>query len=360
MKLDHQEKFESLNVLTYTTQAYGIDARRYYDPQQPRVSLQAFDEVAQSMFKRKNVKLFTHSPNGIQIAPYLYLTKDGAKIFPVIFDCKINPFTTHRLPNTVLNPLISKMAECFARYRLFDHPIENYKQFEHLADLCFSDFKVQANTRDFQRLLQQWNAKLDASSRRYDRFLDFIDSQTEKFEVHSVIVQRKTIGGRSPQFDEPGFIDMPEKEIVKELAKPLIELGWRKRKSNNVLGILSKWETDIFGVCSMRLIFFVKKEYSDWVDFRTSQLYQELHPFMMEDRVQKVAWGDIATMNAGLSPLFQGQETNYYDSNQLYTGTRLKTLKAHLVGTDYWLRIGGMDTSLQVERGRTEFYRSNY
>ena len=46
-------------------------------------------------------------------------------------------------------------------------------------------------------------------------------------------------------------------------------------------------------------------------------------------------------MNAGVAPMFQGQHLNYYDLNQSGIAPRLNRLKAHLYGTDYWMRVDG-------------------
>jgi hypothetical protein len=117
-----------------------------------------------------------------------------------------------------------------------------------------------------------------------------------------------------------------------------------------VLGILSKREIDIFGTETLRLIFFVEKESSDWQDFKESSLYTDLEPYFIDNAVDRVALGTIASMNAGVLPLYQSQEQNYYDLNQLYVGERLRVLKAQLIGSDFWARIDNHDPTVSIER----------
>lgn len=113
---------------------------------------------------------------------------------------------------------------------------------------------------------------------------------------------------------------------------------------------MSKRETDINGTQTLRLVFFVGKEFSDWYQFDQSEFYTELSPFLIEQGANRIAFCEIPSMNSGLQPLFQGQELNYYDFDQQFTGERLKILRAQLVGSDFWLRINGQNPTVKVER----------
>ncbi|ENV37626.1 hypothetical protein HWI77_04250 [Acinetobacter venetianus] len=55
-------------------------------------------------------------------------------------------------------------------------------------------------------------------------------------------------------------------------------------------------------------------------------------------------------MNTGILLLYQSQEHNYYDLNQLYVGERLKVLKAQLIGSDFWTRIDDHNPTVSIER----------
>ena len=54
-------------------------------------------------------------------------------------------------------------------------------------------------------------------------------------------------------------------------------------------------------------------------------------------------------MNAGVLPLYQSQEHNYYDLNHLHVGERLKVLKAQIVGSDFWIRIDDHNPTVRIE-----------
>ena len=146
-------------------------------------------------------------------------------------------------------------------------------------------------------------------------------------------------------------------EIVKEKCNEIIQDVWKKRVKNNVLGILSQEEIDIDQTCSIRLIFIVEKEFSDLVPFKDTPLYEMLEPHFIELNNDRIALGNIGTINSGIVPLFQGQEQNYYDLKQIHVGNRLNALKAQLVIPNYLFRIGDDSRSLNIEREQTQYNR---
>jgi hypothetical protein len=54
-------------------------------------------------------------------------------------------------------------------------------------------------------------------------------------------------------------------------------------------------------------------------------------------------------MNAGIAPMSQGQHLNYYNLNQSGIAPKLCRLKAHLYGTDYWMRVEGDKSTVRIE-----------
>lgn len=298
----------------------------------------------------KSIRLFSTQPTDVQFRPNLYLTKSGQLILPVIVDCARNPFIVGGVPNIKIHPMISVLAQTIWKHQLPHLPVNDHIQYESIIDYCLSDFKVSITTREFQTQLKSWNTKYTSLKTHYDRFLDLIASETDRFEVHSLAIQRKKVNGMSPQFGDEHFIDQLVKDILIDKAKPIINKVWQNRKNNDVLGILSKREIDIFGTETLRLIFFVEKESSDWQDFKASSLYEDLQPYFINNAVDCIALGAIPSMNAGVLPLYQFQEHNYYDLNQLYVGERLKVLKAQLVGSDFWIRIEDHNPTVSIER----------
>jgi hypothetical protein len=351
--LDNLETLSSLDFITSTTftNLFTHQPRYLQIPTENHGrSLDYHLKAAMKVQASKNLRLFTSQPTNVQFRPNLYLTKAGQEIFPVIVDCALNPFILGNIPNIKIHPIIAVFAQTIWKHQLPHIPVNDHIQYESIIDSCLSDFKVTITTRDFQTQLKSWNTKYTSLNMHHDRFLDLIASETDLFEVHSLVIQRKKVNGMSPQFGDEYFIDQLVKDILIDKAKPIINKVWQNRKNNDVLGILSKREIDIFGTETLRLIFFVEKESSDWQDFKESSLYIDLQPYFIDNAVDRVALGTIASMNAGVSSLYQSQEQNYYDLNQLYVGERLKVLKAQLIGSDFWARIDNHNPTVSIER----------
>lgn len=350
--LDNLETLSSLDFITTTTLTNMFTHQPRYlqiPTKNHGRSLDYHLKAAMKVQASKNLKLFTSQPTNVQFRPNLYLTKAGQEIFPVIVDCALNPFILGNVPNIKIHPILAVFAQTIWKHQLPHIPVNDHIQYESIIDYCLSDFKVTITTRDFQSQLKSWNTKYTNLKTQYDSFLDLIVSETDRFEVHSLTIQRKKVNGMSPQFGDEHF-DQLVKDILIDKAKPIIKKVWQNRKNNDVLGILSKREIDVFGTETLRLIFFVEKKSSDWQEFKASSLYEDLQPYLIDNPVDRVTLGVIPSMNAGVLPLYQSQEHNYYNLNQLYAEERLKVLKAQLVGSDFWIRINDHNPTVSIER----------
>lgn len=350
---DALETEESMKYVYQTTRAYASPTNTYLSfhtqPTQ-RASLDQYLQMAAATQTGKNLKLFTTRLTDFQFSPNLYLTKYGANYLPVIMDSAWNPLLLGKVKNATLHPAIVELAQTFHKHQIFSLAMYDHVQYDNQINRCLCDFKVSIMTEAFHKKYLSWITKFNSACVQYSKFFDFIAFKTDIFEVHSLLVQRRTMNGMMPQFGDVDFIDSTVEEILQDQAKPILDKVWRNRKKNNVLGILSKRETDINGTQTLRLIFFVGKEFSDWHKFDQSEFYAELSPFLIDQGANCITLGDIPSMNSGLQPLFQGQELNYYNLNQQFTGERLKLLRAQLVGSDFWLRINGHNPTVNVER----------
>jgi len=169
------------------------------------------------------------------------------------------------------------------------------------------------------------------------------------FEVHSLVILRKAVNDQNKAAQYNGFVELNVDDVLSERANEIIKLVMRNSKRNDVIGVLSKREFDIHLNHINRLIFFVKKDSSDWIKFSETQLYKDLEPHFIDTPADHIALGCFPSMNAGIAPLFQQQETNFYNINQLHVGHRLAALKSHLVGSDFWLRYHDQLT-MKIER----------
>ncbi|WP_327858293.1 hypothetical protein [Acinetobacter guillouiae] len=349
------EKTEALNYLNVVTRAYAYQGFTHVVP----VSLAFYSELIQKIKTGKRFRIFTNNPTAFPhpFVPNLYVTNLGHLVLTIVRDNTCNPYTTGRFQNALLHPEIALLSQLIWTHGIYNIPLGAYQHVEQACDMCFADFKVKIQTRAITTQCKSWGSKYGYFTGSYDSFLEFIYGETNRFEVHSLVVQRKLFNGLEPDFGEPDFRDMSAYEIVQEKCKEIIQTVWRNRRQNNVLGILARDEIDIQQTQTIRLIFFVKKEFSDLCLFDSTPLYQTLTPYFINLNRNHIALGTIPTMNSGFAPLYQGQEHNYYDLNQIHVGHRLNVLKAQLVVPDHWFRLRDNSPSLRIERGRTDYER---
>lgn len=349
--LDKLETQGSLAFLQDMLFAHIIERFSRQHISNPTCKLASYYALATKLQTVKRTTIFTMKPTDYQYIPNLYLTTLGHESMLLIKDIHFNPLISQPPSFLCFHPMISAVVQKMIAHHLPYRPINNHVQYESLIDQCISDFKVSTTTRDFQSQLRNWNTRFKSGMREYDSFMQKIQETTDRFEVHSLIVQRRLKQNGQPlEFDDVGFTDQLNEEVVMEKAKSITKAVWRNKSKNNVIGVLSKREIDLAGTDTVRLIFFVKKEFSDWEHFHKTALYRDLSTFFIDHHVDRIALGRISSMNAGITPLFQQQELNYYDLNQNYVGDRLKYLKAQLIGSDFWIRVRNKESTIKVER----------
>ncbi len=349
------EKTEALNYLNIVTKAYTYQRHTHVAP----VPLASYSELIHQIKTKKRFRISTNNPTAFPhpYVPNLYITNLGNLVLNIVADNTQNPYTTGRFQNALLHPEIALLSQLIRTHDIYNIPLGAYQHVEQACEECFADFKVKIQTSAITRQCNSWSSRYGYFTGSYDRFLEFIYGETNRFEVHSLVVQRKLFNGLEPVFGDSDFRDMSAYEIVQEQCKEIIQTVWRKRRQNNVLGILSREEIDIEQTQSIRLIFFVKKEYSDLCPFDSTPLFQTLAPYFINLNRDHIALGTIHTMNSGIASLYQGQEQNYYDLDQIHVGNRLNVLKAQLVVPDHWFRLRDNAPSLKVERGRSDYER---
>ncbi|MBJ9953018.1 hypothetical protein I5735_08200 [Acinetobacter baumannii] len=349
------QKTEALHYLNTVTRAYAYQRYEHAAP----ISLVYYSELIQKIKKKQSFRIFTHNPTVFPhpCIPNLYITNLGNLALKIVTDNTWNPYTTGKFRDALPHPEIALLSQLMMKHGIHNIPIGAYQLVEQACEMCFADFKVQIQTRAITTQCRSWNKRFVYLTGSYDRFLEFIYGETNRFEVHSLVVQRRVFNGFEPVFGDPDFRDLSAYEIVQEKSNEIIRDVWRKRCQNNVLGILARDEIDIDQTQSIRLIFFVRKEYSDLCPFNSTPLYQTLAPYFINLNRDHIAVGTFHTMNSGFTPLYQGQEHNYYDLNQIHVGNRLNVLKAQLVVTDHWFRLRDNAPSLRIERGKADYER---
>lgn len=347
--MEKNEANAHLNLIT------GVNRYLNYPP----LPLFNHFELAQKLKIGNKYKIFTNNLTAFPhpSIPNLYITNLGNMVFSIIGDNLHNPYTTGKFQNTLIHPEIALLSQLMFKHALHNFNIEAYQQLEHACEICFADFKVHIQTKAFITQAKSWITRYRACNNTYDRFLEFIYRESHKFEIHSLVVQRKRLNGLEPAFGDPDFRSMTAYEIVKEKCDEIIQDVWRNRQKNDVLGILSREEIDLEQTCSIRLLFFVRKNFSDLIPFTNTALHTNLEAYCIDHNLDHIHLGKIHTMNAGAAPLFQGQEQNYYDLNQIHVGNRLNTLKAQLIIPNYWFRIRDNFCALLVERGQGHYER---
>ncbi|SPL69463.1 hypothetical protein [Acinetobacter stercoris] len=350
IKLQPDESYASLLSTHHITQAYIQPFIGYTPNNRPSVGLDDYLKLYCMIAENKTFKIISKQPTYECLVPHVYLTPKGVNLLKIIQDIPMNPFLTGKFSDVIIRPEIKLMVDLLHKHTLINFPLGMYQQFEAVVDGFCQDLKVRSKTRDFVSLTNHWDSSFGNSRKAYNRFEDAVLYSNPMFQVHSLLVSAEFMSVDDFSMNPRTFAPVTVDDILQKTSSKIIEAVWENNAKNMTVGIVSKQETNIQGFKSIRLIFFVAREDTDFSPFAESQLYTDVEPFVFREGKTSVVWSDIACMNSGVEPLVYDIESNFYDSNQNYIGMRLTTLKYSLIGPEYWVRFKYTNTTLKVEK----------
>lgn len=328
-------------------------------PTIPCFPISDYWKAGKEILYKRALKMSSLRPTGYCLQQYGYLTPFGASFLPIVHNIQHNQLWHDFAKYVSFNPLAEVTLTKMYQHQLFAMHFDGSTHCTEKYDSYFSDLKVTCTTRQFQQKFSRWAEQYNRSARQYDEFMENVYSKAPMFEVHSLVIIRKAVNDQNKAAQYNGFVELNVDDVLNEHANEIIKLVMRNSKHNGVIGVLSKREFDLHLNHVNRLIFFVKRDSSDWVKFSETQLYKDLAPHFIDTLADHIGLGCFHSMNAGIAPLFQQQETNFYNIDQLHVGNRLSALKAHLVGTDFWLRYNDQLT-LKIERKVPMAFSADY
>lgn len=356
-KVDHGavETFETNKFIAHSTglepKPQNVDSLNITIPVllPPCFAISDYWKAGKEILYRRAIKMSSLRPTSYPLPQYGFLTQFGASFLPIVQNIQYNPLWGDFAKSIYFNPLAQVTLTKMHQHQLFSMYFDGSTPCTERYDSYFSDLKVTCTTSEFQRKFSRWVEQYNRSGRQYDEFIQSVYNKAPLFEVHSLVIMRKAVNDQNKAAQCNGFIDLNVNDVLNERANEIIKLIMRNSQRNGVIGVLSKREFDIHLNHTLRLIFFVRKNSSDWIKFSETQLYKDLESHFIDTPSDHIGLGCFPSMNAGITPLFQQQETNFYNIHQLQVGHRLAALKAHLVGTDFWLRYNDQVT-LKIER----------
>ncbi|ENV70698.1 hypothetical protein [Acinetobacter towneri] len=354
-----QDRLNSLSALNYITQAFSHNVGVTVQPRIKWCHLDVYESFAKLLAKRKTSKLVTLHAADSNYQTMFTPTKLGQSFFELSDDMSCNQYFNPGIPNCRMLPIVELLYAMFQRYNLVGVRFVS-PALEHAFDYFMQDFKIKLKTREQRSKTTRWINSYKQMSSKYDRFCERnIYESNKMFEIYSITVKQV-------RFDQnttiraygDGFQDYTDTDILNEISQPLIKAVWKNRNNNHVFSILAKWEMHLDGTLTKRLIFFVKKDDTNFVPFNETILCQDLQPFVGYSTTEQLDIRQLPFLDPTLvRALFHTYPEpiaplNFYDLDQSLIGSKLNQLKMYLVGTDYWLRPFG-ESSLKYEY--TEF-----
>lgn len=305
-------------------------------PQMPSIvpplmlSLPQHHTILKRILTKQSSRVFKHIRH-FGDAPQLHHTNFGRDICQLIMTNQNHPMLNGSYPYVYVNPLTRVFSDLAKQYQLSNlSPFS--PQFEVTVDRACSHLKVSSKTRHYLSQSKLWESSFDRARIKYNHAITQILKESDSFELYSVVLNcylsQSTLSTYSKEYL---LFDHNLEKIIKTIKS--------KASQNNVLSVFSKWEAATSNSVDLRLIFVVKKEYSDPSPLEQSELYVSLQPFIDPTGIIQTNWSKL--------PEFLGMPE--YDCNEFNFGKRLEILESYLVGTDFYCRIVDEKPSFEVQ-----------
>ncbi|NAR87833.1 hypothetical protein GPS47_14755 [Acinetobacter haemolyticus] len=264
-------------------------------------------------------------------APHLHHTSFGRDLCQLIMANQNHPILNGSYPYVYVHPLSRKFLDLAKEYQVVKtSPFS--PQFEVVMDGLCSHLKVYCKSRHYLSQLKLWESSYSKTRIKYNNAMTQTLNESDMFELQSLVLK---IDINQPILSEYSkdylLFDHNLSEIIKIVKST--------QEQNNVIAVFSKWEAVKATRIHLRLIFVVKKEFSDPRPLEKSELYVSLQHLIDPTGIIQTTWSNL--------PEFLGGPE--YHCNEFNFGKRLEILESYLVGTDLYCRIVDEKPSFEVQ-----------
>lgn len=353
MKLTNAENFMSIAHLASINKIDMIQRNPLY-PHVARVPLSDYELLFDKIIRGKQFSVLTYSNRGANYGPHCKVTKFGERLLPIVGEYQQNAYLTNQIPHLAINPKIQLLHEKLQGSYLNSIPVES-SHFKANLDILIGSLKVQEKTSKFAHKIKSWDQAYKKSHRSLEEFINQVIFTTELFEVHTLSLHTNFFSGMETYAKVYGATTEFDTEFLNKASAPIIQKVWKNRGETKVIGILSKFEIDIYGVQTKRIFFFVRKKTTDNPNLDENKLFSTVEPFLQNNALNQIQWTIVPSLQHPTINFQIGENSNFYNTNQPHFSNKLDLLKSYLLGTDHWVRIHQNQTTLNIEKIPGEF-----
>ncbi|MBN6524809.1 MULTISPECIES: hypothetical protein [Acinetobacter calcoaceticus/baumannii complex] len=262
------------------------------------------------------------------------LNQSGHKLASNIPIIKDSPFMNGRMMHAKMHPFLETIS-CFFNQSgfLYIPPNQELNQ-----DFILNSIQYLNNsllTREYDQQLNQWNEQFDEGEQKFDQFKKGLNKAVKGYDISEVVC----IYPLNPHLfcnvafsSQSDFAESMDKEITRLICQST---------ENAVCGVLVKRELTIHHQLVHRYLIFTECQYIDDPSSFTNLGFMEEVKHLIEPNSQN---------RVGLTP---NHLNGFLLSNRFLKKSsdfkeQMKRLKAYVVSTDQFIRVGGTQPTFDI------------
>ncbi|MFV5344265.1 hypothetical protein VXQ28_11085 [Acinetobacter oleivorans] len=300
-------------------------------PHSPTTCINSIVHSCQEILKTKSVYSPQVDEDGVK---RMYLNQYGHKLvstMPIIKDC---PFINGRIAHAKAHPFLEAIYPFLSQTGLICiQPNQELNQSFILEKIqLFLNYLL---TRQYAQLIQDWNELLLEAKAQFDAYIKGIKKSVSGYDVHELVCIYPINQDMYPNAalaTQSDFAESMNKEITRLICQS---------EENKVCGVLVKRELTIHHQLIHRYLIFTECQYIDDPSSFTNLGFMEEVKHLIEPNSQN---------RVGLTP---NHLNGFLLSNRFLKKSsdfkeQMKRLKAYVVGTDQFIRVGGTQPTFDV------------
>lgn len=300
-------------------------------PYGPTTCLNSIVHACQQVLKTKSI----YSPQTDEDGQKrMYLNQAGHKLastMPIIKNC---PFINGRITHAKVHPFLEGFAHFLNQTGLICiQPNQELNQSFILTQM--QQFKNYLLTRQYDQQLQDWNKPLLDSKAQFEGYTKGISKIVPGYDVNEIVCYYQIDQNLYPDIaltNQSDFAESMDKEITRLICQS---------EENAVCGVLVKRELTIHHQLVHRFFIFTERQFiDDPSSFKNLEFMEEVKRLVEPNSQNRVVLAPNHLNGFLLSNRFLKKSPDFKE--------QVKRMKAYMVGTDQFIRVGEIEPTFKV------------
>ncbi|XZT90487.1 hypothetical protein ACT4Y5_07720 [Acinetobacter baumannii] len=300
-------------------------------PYGPTTCIHSVQQTCQQVFKIKSIYSLQTDEDGQK---RMDLNQAGHQFPSNMSIIKDSPFTNGRMEHAKMSPFLEASSCFFNQSGLLSIP---YNQ-ELNQDFILKSIQYFNNsllTREYDQQLNHWNEQFDEGEQQYDQFMKDLKKTIKGYDMNEVVCilpLNQYMFSNVAFSSQSTFSESIDGEITRLICQS---------KENAVCGVLVKREITVNYQLICRYLVFTECQFiNDPCSFINLRFMEEVKRLVEPNSHNQVVLASNPLNGFLLSNRFIKKSSDFKE--------QMKRLKAYVVGTDKFIRVGGTHPTFKI------------